>query len=84
MAQRRREHGGRRRRWQIDLSVRQQHLPVLTRYSANLNQELFNSKCNKSSFPCYEVEFESGGMAYSYEINAATGAILKHETELDD
>lgn len=23
-------------------------------------------------------------MAYSYEINAATGAILKHETELDD
>ncbi|MFQ7019082.1 MAG: PepSY domain-containing protein [Oscillospiraceae bacterium] len=33
---------------------------------------------------CYEVEFESGGMAYSYEINAATGAILKHETGLDD
>jgi hypothetical protein len=23
-------------------------------------------------------------MAYSYEINAATGAILKHETGLDD
>ena len=32
----------------------------------------------------YEVEFQSGGMEYSYEINAATGAILKHETELDD
>nr|WP_302648577.1 PepSY domain-containing protein [uncultured Dysosmobacter sp.] len=32
----------------------------------------------------YEVEFKSGGMEYSYEINAATGAILKHETELDD
>ena len=31
----------------------------------------------------YEVEFKSGGMEYS-EINAATGAILKHETELDD
>lgn len=32
----------------------------------------------------YEVEFKSGGTEYSYEINAATGAILKHETELDD
>ncbi len=32
----------------------------------------------------YEVEFKSGGMEYSYEINAATGAILKHEAELDD
>ena len=32
----------------------------------------------------YEVEFKSGNMEYSYEINAATGAILKHETELDD
>ena len=32
----------------------------------------------------YEVEFKSGGMEYSYEINAATGAILKHEAELDE
>ena len=32
----------------------------------------------------YEVEFKSSGMEHSYEINAATGAILKHETELDD
>ena len=32
----------------------------------------------------YEVAFKSGGMEYSYEINAATGAILKHETEIDD
>ena len=32
----------------------------------------------------YEVEFKSGNVEYSYEINAATGAILKHETELDD
>ena len=32
----------------------------------------------------YEVEFKSGNMEYSYEINAATGAILKHESELDD
>ena len=32
----------------------------------------------------YEVEFQSGNVEYSYEINAATGAILKHETEIDD
>ena len=32
----------------------------------------------------YEVEFKSGSMEYSYEINAATGTILKHETEIDD
>ena len=32
----------------------------------------------------YDVEFKSGNMEYSYEINAATGAILKHEAELDD
>ena len=32
----------------------------------------------------YEVEFKSSGMEYSYEINAATGAILEHETEIDD
>ena len=31
----------------------------------------------------YEVEFKSGGMEYSYEINAATGAIVKQETEPD-
>ena len=32
----------------------------------------------------YEVEFKFGGMEYSYEINAASGAILKHEAEIDD
>ncbi len=32
----------------------------------------------------YEVEFQSGNVEYSYEINAASGAILKHETDLDD
>lgn len=31
----------------------------------------------------YEIEFKFGGMEYSYEINVATGAILKHEAELD-
>ena len=32
----------------------------------------------------YEVEFKSGNMEYDYEIDAATGAILKHEVELED
>ena len=32
----------------------------------------------------YEVEFQSGNVEYSYEINAASGAILKHEAEIDD
>ena len=32
----------------------------------------------------YEVEFKSGGYEYSYDINAATGEILKSEKERDD
>ena len=52
MTQRRREHGGRSRRWQIDLSVRQQRLSAFTRCSADLDQKFFHSRCNKSSFPC--------------------------------
>ena len=32
----------------------------------------------------YEVEFKSSGMEYYYEIDAATGTILKQEAERDD
>ncbi len=32
----------------------------------------------------YEVGFKAGNREYDYEIDAASGAILKHETELDD
>ena len=32
----------------------------------------------------YEIEFKSGGYEYSYDINAATGEILKSEKERDD
>ena len=32
----------------------------------------------------YEIEFKSGNMEYDYEIDAASGTILKHEAELDD
>ena len=32
----------------------------------------------------YEVEFKSGHREYDYEIDAATGAILHRETEIDD
>ena len=32
----------------------------------------------------YEIEFKSGNMEYDYEIDAASGAVLKQEAELDD
>ena len=32
----------------------------------------------------YEVEFKFGSMEYDYEIDARTGAVLKHEVERDD
>lgn len=32
----------------------------------------------------YEVEFKSGNMEYDYKIDASSGAVLKHESELDD
>ena len=41
MTQRCREHGGRSRRWQIGLSVRQKHLHMFTRCSADLDQKFF-------------------------------------------
>ena len=34
--------------------------------------------------PCYKVEFKAGGMEYEYEVDAATGTILKAESEYDD
>ena len=39
---------------------------------------------NEDGILVYEVEFKSGNMEYDYEINAASGAILKHEAEIDD
>ena len=32
----------------------------------------------------YEVEFRAGRMEYEYEVDAATGTILKAESEYDD
>ncbi len=32
----------------------------------------------------YEIDFKSSGMEYEYEIDAATGEIVKEEVELDD
>ena len=32
----------------------------------------------------YEVEFKSGNMEYDYEIDAASGAVLKHAAERED
>lgn len=33
---------------------------------------------------CYEVEFASGDYEYDYDIDAHTGAVIKHEKKLDD
>ena len=32
----------------------------------------------------YEIEFHSGRVEYSYEINASTGSIVKSDREIDD
>lgn len=32
----------------------------------------------------YEIEFQAGGYEYSYEVDAASGQVLKHEKERDD
>ena len=32
----------------------------------------------------YEIDFKAGGYEYSYEINALTGKIIRHEKEHDD
>lgn len=32
----------------------------------------------------YEIDFKAGDYEYDYEINAITGAIIKHEKEIDD
>ena len=47
-------------------------------------QELQVEWDNENGRAVYEVEFKSGGMEYEYVIDAATGAVLDHETERDD
>ena len=47
-------------------------------------QELQVEWDNENGRAVYEVEFKSGGMEYDYVIDAATGAVLDHETERDD
>ena len=49
-----------------------------TVYDMNIKMDVENSAI------VYEVEFKSGNKEYDYEIDAATGAILKHEAEIDD
>ena len=51
---------------------------VNTVYDMNIEMDTENGAI------VYEVEFKSGNKEYDYEIDAATGAILKHEAEVDD
>lgn len=48
----------------------------ITRFECELDRE--------DGVTHYEIEFISGGIEYEYEINAYTGAILKHEKERKD
>ena len=61
-------------------SIAMNHAGVSERKAYDMDVELDD----EDGILVYEVEFKSGNMEYDYEINAATGAILKHETELDD
>ena len=49
-----------------------------TVYDMNIKMDVENGAI------VYEVEFKSGNKEYDYEIDATTGAILKHEAEIDD
>ena len=49
-----------------------------TGYDMNIKMDAENGSI------VYEVEFKSGNIEYDYEIDAATGTILKHEAEVDD
>ena len=51
---------------------------VSTVYDMNIKMDVENGAI------VYEVEFKSGNKEYDYEIDATTGAILKHEAEIDD
>ena len=51
---------------------------VNTVYDMNIEMDTENGAI------VYEVEFKSGNREYEYEIDAATGAILQHEAEVDD
>ena len=61
-------------------SIALNHAGVSENEAYNMDIELDN----EDGILVYEVEFKSGNMEYDYEINAATGAILKYESELDD
>ena len=49
---------------------------AVTEYDAELDYE--------NGAKVYELEFKAGGYEYDYTVNAATGAVMKHEKEADD
>lgn len=48
----------------------------ISRYSIELDVE--------NGTKVYEIEFKAGGYEYEYDINAATGSVVKYDRELDD
>jgi uncharacterized membrane protein YkoI len=47
-------------------------------------QKLSAELAHENGVTVYEVEFEADGYEYEYDVDAATGAVIKHEKEIDD
>lgn len=52
--------------------------------SAGDVREYEAEKDKENGVTLYEIEFKAGGYEYEYDINAATGAIVKYDKEKDD
>ena len=62
-------------------------LPIMLLSLVSCQKQLYNEGGNlvdrDDGVTVYEVSFKSGNLEYDYEINAATGAILKAESDRD-
>lgn len=56
------------------------HAGVSKKQAQKLSAEL----AHENGVTVYEVEFEADGYEYEYDVDAATGAVIKHEKEIDD
>ncbi len=56
------------------------HAGVSKKQAQKLSAEL----AHENGVTVYEVEFEAAGYEYEYDVDATTGAVIKHEKEIDD
>ena len=60
---------------------------IALRHAGVSTANVYGFKCEldtEDGVTIYEIEFISGGYEYNYEINAATGAVVEFDKELDD